>query len=104
MNNLWLLVIGMALVTYIPRMIPMVFLKDIKLTPRLKRFLEFIPYTVLACLIFPGILTSVGSMFSAIIGGIAAVLLALRGCNLVLIVLGAILSVYVAEQVLRIIA
>ena len=99
MNSLWLLVIGMALVTYIPRMIPMVYLKDVKLSPRVKRFLEFIPYTVLACLIFPGILTSAGSTTSAIIGGAVAGLFALKGFNLIIVVLGSIASVYITEQI-----
>lgn len=99
-NSLWLLVVGMAVVTYLPRMIPLVFLKDMKLPSKIRRFLEFVPYTVLACLIFPGILTSSGSTIASLIGGATAFLLAWRGFNLVVIVLGAILAVFVAEQAL----
>ncbi|MBO8170265.1 MAG: AzlD domain-containing protein [Bacillaceae bacterium] len=97
MNNLFLLVVGMGLVTYIPRMLPMVFLKNLKLPPSMRRFLEFVPYTVLASLVFPGILTSVENMPSAVVGGILSVVLALFRFNLILIVLGGIIGVFVTD-------
>ncbi|NLK73153.1 MAG: AzlD domain-containing protein, partial [Clostridiales bacterium] len=67
----FLLLVFMLLVTYIPRMLPLVLLRDIKLHPFLDRFLKFIPPAVLGALIFPGILTSTGNLASAIAGGIA---------------------------------
>ena len=39
-----LLVLGMTLVTYIPRALPAVFLDKIRLSPRLERFLNLIPW------------------------------------------------------------
>ncbi|NLK73454.1 MAG: AzlD domain-containing protein, partial [Clostridiales bacterium] len=78
--------------TYIPRMLPLVLLRDIKLPPFLDRFLQFIPPAVLGALIFPGILTSTGNLASAIAGGIAALILALLNLNLTLVVIGGILS------------
>lgn len=97
-DYLWLLVIGMGIVTYVPRMLPMVFLKNLNLPPSLKRFLQFIPYAVLASLIFPGILTSVGTVESAIIGGLVSVILSLLRVNLILVVLGGIMGVFISEQ------
>lgn len=94
MDRLWILVIGMAVVTYLPRMIPMVILQEIKLHPYLKRFLEFIPFAVLGALIFPGIIYSTSNKESAIFGTVIAVIIALFNVNLVFVVFGAILGVY----------
>mgnify|MGYP006296794335 FL=1 len=93
MNNLWILVIGMAVVTYIPRMVPMVVLSEIELPPFMKRFLEFIPVAVLSSLIFPGILFSTDSMGSAISGGIISIIMAYFEINLLLVVISGILGV-----------
>lgn len=97
MISLFLLVLAMALVTYVPRLVPLLWLRDLKLPPLLKRFLLFTPYAVLASLIFPGILYSTSSLSSALAGGVFATMLALLRVNLMLIVLGGILGVYVVE-------
>lgn len=100
--SLLLLVIGMGLVTYIPRMLPMVLLQDIKLSPFLNRFLQFIPYAAIGALIFPGILTSTSSTDSAVFGGLIAAMLAYFRLNLMLVVLGGITAVYLWCQVLNV--
>ncbi|OEF99037.1 branched-chain amino acid transporter [Vulcanibacillus modesticaldus] len=94
MNSLILLVLGMAIVTYIPRMVPMVIFQNIVLPPYLKRFLEFVPYSVLGALIFPSILSSTDNMGSAIFGGIISIILALFNTNIIFVVLGGISGVY----------
>ncbi|MCK5672031.1 MAG: AzlD domain-containing protein [Spirochaetales bacterium] len=59
MNNILILVFLMALVTYIPRLLPMVLLKADKLPKKLKLFLSYIPYAVLGALIIPDGLTGI---------------------------------------------
>lgn len=93
MDNLWMVVLAMGAVTYIPRMLPMVLLQNIQLPPFLDRFFQFIPYAALGALIFPGIIYSTGSTASAIAGSITAVGLALFRVNIIVVVLGAILGV-----------
>jgi len=95
MTSLYELVILMGLVTYIPRMLPMVFLKDMKLPQQLKVFLRFIPYATLGTLIFPGILTSTGDIYSALAGGALAVILSLIKANVMIVVVGGILGAYI---------
>ena len=51
-----LMVLGMALVTYLPRMLPLWLLSSRKLPPLFIRWLELIPPSVLAALLAPGIL------------------------------------------------
>ncbi len=92
--KLWQLVVLMAAVTYIPRMLPLVFLKDSDLPPRMRAFLEYIPYAALTALIFPGILNSTGEYRSALAGAVVAIVLAFMNANLIIIVFGAILGVF----------
>ncbi|GAB6098221.1 AzlD domain-containing protein [Halanaerocella petrolearia] len=100
MDSLWLLIIGMAVVTYIPRMFPLVLLQKIKLPSFIKQILEFIPYAALGALIFPGILSSTGTVQSAMLGGMVAIILAFYRFNLLLIVLSSILGVYLEKVLL----
>lgn len=97
MSSLLILVLLMGIVTYIPRAVPMVMLQKAKLPPRIKRFLEFVPYAVLASLIFPGILNAVNHMEAAVIGGITSVILAFMKLNLMIVVLGGILAVFITQ-------
>lgn len=93
----YILIFFMLLVTYIPRMIPMVLLRDIKLPAFINSFLKFIPPAVLGALIFPGILTSTGHLGSAIAGGVVALVLAFFNLNLMLIIIGGIASTFLYQ-------
>ena len=53
MNNIPMLVLLMAAVTFIPRLMPLVFVKADKLPEKFKQFLSYIPYAVLGALIIP---------------------------------------------------
>jgi branched-subunit amino acid transport protein len=97
MNKLLLIVAGMAAVTYIPRMAPMVLLKDMKLPKFLKSFFEFIPFAALGALIFPGVFSSTGDTGSAIVGCIVSIILALFRLNVMVVVLGGILGVFLVQ-------
>lgn len=88
-------VILMAAVTYIPRVLPiLVFRKEIK-SKYIKSFLHYVPYAVLGALTFPDIFYSTGNMVTAICGTIVALYLAYREKSLVVVAIGAILTVYI---------
>ena len=53
MNNILILVLSMATVTFIPRLMPLVLVKADRLPARFKLFLSYIPYAVLGALIIP---------------------------------------------------
>lgn len=97
----FLVVVAMAIVTYLPRMLPMTFLNRLRLPPFVRRMFQFMPFAVLGALIFPGVLHSTGTPASAVTGAAAAVLLALMRANLFVVVLGSIAAVYVAELLMR---
>lgn len=90
-GEIWLIIIGMALVTYIPRALPAVIVDKIKFPPRVEKFLRLIPYTAMAALIFPGIITvDPDRLYIGISGAAAAGLLAWFKKPLILCVLVAV--------------
>lgn len=52
-----LIIIGMAVVTAVPRVLPAWLLDRARPTPRIEAWLSHVPYAVLGALIFPGIMT-----------------------------------------------
>ncbi len=61
-TEIQLLFLGMALVTYVPRMLPIVVLSRFKMPPLLLRWLEFIPAAVLSALLAQGLLLDGGQL------------------------------------------
>jgi branched-subunit amino acid transport protein len=94
MDNLWLLVLFMGIVTFVPRMLPLTFLNNMRLPRFLNSFLRFVPFAALGALIFPGILSSTGNINSALVGGMVSLLLAFGRVNITLVVFGGILGAY----------
>ncbi len=92
---IYLLIIGMALVTMIPRVIPAFLVSKFQFRDWVNRWLQAIPYAALGALIFPGILTVIdGSPHIGLIGGIVAIILAYFGLNIVLVVIGSIATIF----------
>lgn len=90
-------IIGMAVVTYIPRMLPFVMFRGKELPSFLQGVLKNVPYATLGALIFPAIfLIQEGDIWFGVIGMAAAFLIAFLGANVIAVVLGAIavLSLY----------
>lgn len=82
-----LLILGMAAVTYIPRMLPLVLLRAERIPPSLRAVLQNVPYAALGALIIPGIFTFHGQdPLFGIIGGLAAAIAAYWGANLITVV------------------
>jgi branched-subunit amino acid transport protein len=82
---------GMCLVTFLPRVIPLVLGRDLVLPAWIRRWLSFFPYAALGSLIFPGILSVVdGKPWIGLAAGGAAALIALKARNAIFPVLAAI--------------
>lgn len=76
--NIPLLILGMAVVTFIPRILPAFIVDKIKLNKYVERFLKLIPYTAMAALIFPGVIGVGGERwYVGVVGALAAILLSL---------------------------
>lgn len=100
MNKIILLIIGMGIVTYIPRVAPLLVLTDREISKRFKEFLTFIPYTSLIILIVRGILASTGEMrIPTVVGiGVAAIISYFQG-SLVLTIFGGIVSSFIVINI-----
>lgn len=84
----------MALVTYIPRALPVaVFRKEIT-SKYIKSFLHYVPFAVLASLTFPDVFYSTGDVLTAVAGTVVALLLAYCNRSLVIVAAGAIITVF----------
>mgnify|MGYP003577563500 FL=1 len=91
------MIIGMGLVTYIPRMLPFVLFKGKELPPFIQGVLKNVPYATLGALIFPAILLlQKGDIWYGMAGAAAAFAAAFLGANVIIVVLGSItvLAVY----------
>lgn len=60
--NYFLLIIGMCLVTYLPRMIPATFLSRREIPELFIKFLSYIPAAVLSALLLPAVLVTDGKI------------------------------------------
>ncbi len=96
-QNVYLYLIVAAITLYAIRALPMTLIrKDIK-SPFIRSFLYYVPYVTLAVMTFPAILEATGSQTSALIGFLAAVLIAWFDGNLFRVAIGACITVFIVE-------
>lgn len=78
-----ILILFLCLSTYIPRMLPALFMDKIQVSGKVNIFLQLIPYTAMASLIFPAILYIDKNIWIGIIASVVAVIAALKKvtCN-----------------------
>ena len=88
-----LLVLTMALVTYLIRMIPFVFFRKKIKSRFIKSLLYYIPYAVLSAMTFPAIFYSTGNLITATVGTSVAIVAALCKRSLVVVAIVAIIAV-----------
>lgn len=100
MNRYLIIILGMTLVTYLPRMFPLLLFANLDLSPFLKRFLHYIPPAALSALIFPGILQATESAATAIWGAFIALLLAYFNFNLLVVVMSSIIGVFLWQLII----
>jgi branched-subunit amino acid transport protein len=90
-----LMVITMALVTYIIRMIPLTFFKRKIKSRYIKSVLYYIPYAVLSAMTFPAIFYSTGNIYTALIGSGVALILAFFNRSLLTVAIFSCLAVLI---------
>lgn len=102
MNRILISIAVMAITTYLIRMLPMVLCKKKIENEFIQSFLYYVPYAVLAAMTFPDIFTSTRSFLSASAGCLVALWLAYRKRGLLIVALGAVITVYFVECLLGI--
>ena len=92
-------ILVMALVSYLPRVIPLaVFRKKIE-NRFIQSLLLYMPYGILAAMVFPAVLSSTGNLVSALCGFVVALVMAYFSCGLLPVALGASAAVFLAEWI-----
>ena len=86
-----------AIVTYLIRMIPMVFFRKKIENKWIRSFLYYVPYSVLAAMTFPAVLTSTGSYAGGIAGCVVAIVLAYFRRGLLTVAVGAALAAFIVQ-------
>lgn len=98
-----LVILIMALLTYLPRMLPLaLFRRKIK-NQYISSLLCYLPYGILAAMVFPDIFSSTASIISGIAGTAVALLLAYRKRGLLTVAVSACVTVFVTERLLEVI-
>ena len=93
----------MAGVTYLIRMVPLVFFRK-KITNRFVRsFLYYVPYTVLTVMTVPAVFYSTAYVLSAVIGTVTAITLAYFKRGLITVAAGASVAVLLCELIIPLI-
>lgn len=85
----------MAGVTYLIRMLPFAFFQKKIKSVFVKSFLYYVPYAVLSAMTIPAIFYSTGNMITAVVGTVAAFVLAYFDFPLIVVALAASASVFV---------
>ena len=95
MNNIIPIILGMAAVTYLPRLLPFLILSNNKIHKRVDAFLKCIPAAAIGALIIPGVFTATPDMPLAALAGMIFTLIAglWRG-GIIIPVLGSVIVTY----------
>lgn len=99
--ELFLIILGMSLVTYIPRLLPVFVMDRFAVPGWAGRWLKSIPYAALGALIFPGILTvEKGLPAAGLVGGLVAVAISWFRMNVMFVIGGSILAVIFTKMLM----
>ena len=99
-HNIYSYILVMAGVTYLIRMLPITLVRKEITSPFVRSFLYYVPYSCLAAMTFPAILSSTGSLVSALAGFAAAIIAALKEKSLLTVALLACAAVFITERLL----
>ena len=99
----FLMVLAMAVITYIIRLIPMILFKKKIKNRFIKSLLYYIPYAVLSAMTFPFIIFSSGHVVSAVVGTAVALISVFTKRSLVTTALFASASVLIVELIILVI-
>ncbi|WP_243356307.1 AzlD domain-containing protein [Bacillus litorisediminis] len=82
------MIVGMGIVTYIPRMLPFVLIRGKELPSFIQGVLKNVPYATLGALIFPAIFFIQEELWFGVVGAISAFAIAFAGVNVIVVVIG----------------
>ena len=105
MNNIeiLLMILTMALITYLIRLIPfVVFKKKIKST-FIKSLLYYLPYAVLTAMTFPTIFFVTGNVVSGIVGATVAIIASISKRSLIIVAMHSVITELICNGIILLI-
>ena len=101
LHNVYVYIFGMALVTYLIRVLPLTLMrKEIK-NVTVRSFLYYVPYVTLAVMTFPAILDATASPISAVAALVVAITLAYFRLGLFPVAILSSVTVFVIELFIK---
>lgn len=98
MNSAYTYIAIMAIVTYIPRVVPLLAMKGRKIeSVFIRSFLTYVPYAVLGAMTFPAIVYSTDNMATGIVGTATALFLSYYNKGLTRVAIYTVLIVYISS-------
>lgn len=94
----------MFAVTYVTKAAGLLLVRRKITNKYIQSFLYYIPYSVLAVMVFPGILFSTASLWSGIAGTAVALILSYFKRGLLVVSVASIAAVFIVEQLINFIA
>ena len=82
MTNAWVYILVIAAVTFLVRAFPFVLVRGTITNPTLRAFLAYVPYAPLAAMAFPDMMLATGTLWSGVMGFLAAAAAAWSGGGL----------------------
>lgn len=99
MHNTYIYILVMAVVTYLVRVIPLIFFKNEIKSVFIKSFLHYVPYVTLSVMTFPAIIMASGNSLWGVIGFSVAIIVSLIKGSLPLVASCCCLAVYLSSLI-----
>ena len=96
-----LYILVMAGVTYLIRMLPLVFFRRKVRSRFFRSLLFYLPYAVLSAMVIPAVFSSTGSLVTAVAGLVVAIILAWLERSLIVVALGASAAAYLVGLIMN---
>lgn len=90
----------MAGITYLIRLLPLLFVRKKITSVFIRSFLYYVPYTVLSAIAFPAIFLSTGNVITGIIATAVCLFLSYKGRGLITCMFWSIVSVVVIDGII----
>lgn len=100
-HNVYLYILGMWLVSYLIRVLPLTLIRRQITNKTIRSFLYYVPYVTLAVMTFPAILTATQSPISGALALVAGLALAWFGGSLFQVSVACCVIVFVAELLIQ---
>lgn len=101
MNNIYIYIGVMFLVTFLIRVLPLTVIRKKIKNVTLRSFLFYVPYITLAVMTFPAIIETTDSLFAGLISFIIGILLAYLGVSLFGVAVSCCAIVFVCEFIIK---